>query len=319
MSRIMFLGDPHFTSKSPVSRKETPEQYRALMLEKMESVKQIALELGVDTLIILGDTFNNNSGLLNEYEAAIWELFFNFKLSGIDTYTIVGNHDLNFLNANEFKGTYLYKAFLTGAIKHLDELCINGVQIKGFDYGQDFKQTEDYNRYSICVAHSFYENEMFGGTGNYNLTHNKCVDLGYQAYVLGHDHVPYDFVKEKGYIVVRPGALMRGTSKTCNLYRTVQVAVFNTDDLSWEYKVIPTKLGTEVFNDKVVMTKQLDIDVNVKQLLENFEASKGNNIYDIINERKEHDKVLMQEKYDKIIALITQYLEASGVYKNLGD
>lgn len=253
MSRIVFLGDPHITARSPISRKETPEEYRKLILSKLNSVKQLCLAEGAGTLIILGDLFNNNSGLLNEYEADIWETLYDFKAEGIQVYSIIGNHDLNFNNPNQMKGTYIYKTFLTKAIKHLEDLVVDGVHIKGVDFGKDFTQEEQYSRYSICVAHSFYENERFGGTGNGNLTDDKCVDLGYQAYVLGHDHVPYDIINSRGHYIIRPGALMRGTSKTCNLYRKVQVAVFDTTTLLWKYVEIPTRPGVEVFNDRVVM------------------------------------------------------------------
>lgn len=261
--------------------------------------------------------FNNNSGITNYFETEIWAKLLEFKSNNISLYTIIGNHDMAFQNESEFKGTYLYKAFLAGILKHLEELMIDGVHIVGVDFNKDFNQEETYSRYSICVSHSFYENEMFGGTGNGNLTENKCIDLGYQAYVLGHDHTPYDTILSNGHYIIRPGALTRGTSKTCNLYRKVNVAAFDTDTLSWSEIEIPTKPGTEVFNEKVVISK--DLDVNLEKLLENFSVSKGMNIYDIIDKHEEVGKEKLEGDYPKVISLINKYCEAHGIFRIKGE
>lgn len=317
MSKIMFVGDIHFTSKSPASRKETNEQYRQLLLNKVDNIKEICLNKGINTVIILGDVFNNNSGITNYFETEIWAKLLEFKANNIDLYTIIGNHDEIFQNEGEFKGSYLYKAFLAGIIKHLDKLTVDNVYIKGVDYNKDFPQCEEYCKYSICVAHCFYENERFGGIGNGNLTHQKCIDLGYTAYVLGHDHTPYETVVISGYYVIRPGSLTRGTSKTCNLYRKVTVAVFDTESLTWSNEIINTKPGTEVFNEKVIMSK--DLDLNLTKLLENFQASKGLNIYDIIDQHEEQGRILLKDKYDPVIDLIIKNCEAFGIYRRLED
>jgi len=320
MSKVVFLGDTHLTGINPSSRKETREQYRQLLLDKLESVKQICLKQGAEFLIILGDVFNNNSGISNFFEADIWHKFLEFKQEGIDVYTIIGNHDMAFQNETEFKGTYLYKAFLAGILKHLDELVLGDVTIKGIDFNGDYllaKDLKQFNSYNICVAHAFYENEKFGGIGNGNLTYDKCKELGYNAYVLGHDHVPYADIDEPLFKVIRPGAMTRGTSKTCNLYRKVNVSVFDLDSHKWSLAEIPTKPGKDVFNEKVIMTK--DIDLNLEKLLENFSASKGMSVYDIIDQHEESGKISLKESYSEVISLITQYCESVGIYRNLEE
>lgn len=320
MSKVMFVGDPHLTSIGPSSRKETREQYRQLLLDKLEHIRQICLNKEIGTVVFLGDMFNNNSGIINSFEADIWSKFIEFKTNNILCCTIVGNHDMAFQNETEFKGTYLFKAFLTGVIKHLNEIYIDNVTIKGVDFNKDFTKVNNLTNtgiYNICVAHSFYENERFGGLGNSNLTDEKCRELGYNAYVLGHDHVPYADVVEPTYTVIRPGSMTRGTSKTCNLYRKVQVAIFDTITYKWSYEEIPTRPGTEVFNEKVIMSK--DIDLNLEKLLENFSASKGMNIYDIIDKHEEIGKTTLKEKYDEVIKTIVNYCETVGIYRKLED
>lgn len=314
--KILFVGDIHLTMQSPSSRKETNEQYRQVILDKLDYIEKICLNEDIKLVIILGDVYNGNSGFTNLFEVEAWSKFFEFRDNGIEVYSIIGNHDMVYGNSSEFNSSYLYKAFMAGAIKHLDELDFGSLYIKGIDFNKDFVSVERLsNRYTICVAHCFYENERFGGIGNGNLTDKKCIDLGYNAYILGHDHTPYPIVDTNTYKVIRPGSLTRGTSKTCNLYRKVNIEVFDTTDLSWTEREIPTKPGTEVFNEKVIMEK--DIDLNLNKLLENFEASKGMNIYDIIDQQEENGRIQLKEKYDKVIDLIVRNCEAQGIYRRM--
>ena len=52
MAKIMFVGDTHFQSESPSSRKEDPEHYRQTQLDKLESIKQICIKEDIHNLII---------------------------------------------------------------------------------------------------------------------------------------------------------------------------------------------------------------------------------------------------------------------------
>ena len=313
MSKIMFVGDIHLSGIAPASRKESNEDYRKTLLNKLDNILKICIDNEVTDVIILGDVFNNNSSISNYFETDIWKRFLNFKDYNIKVHTIIGNHDMIFQNDEEFKGSYLYKAFLAGILNHLTSIKIDDVYIKGFDYNRDFVQCEDYCRYSICVAHSFYENIMFGGVGNSNLTDEKCIDLSYNAYVLGHDHTQYDDFNNGKYVVIRPGSLTRGTSKTCNLYRDVRVSMFDTSNLSWSSIVVPTKPGNEAFKEKVFIEKSLEL--NIDKLLENFSYSKDMGLYDIIDSRENIGRDLLKEDYDGVINIITNYCESVGIYR----
>lgn len=320
MSKIIFVGDTHIVGISPSSRKESNEQYREVILNKLEFIRQTCINEGANICIIEGDVFNNNTGITNTFESEIWLEFLKFKENNIQLYTIIGNHDMFFQNEQEFKGTYLYKAFLAGMIKHLDELNIGPITIKGIDFKKDFISISELNQigsYNILVGHCFYENECFGGIGNENLTDEKCRTLGYNAYVLGHDHTPYPEIDTGIYKVIRTGALMRGTSKTCNLYRKVNVACFDLLDFSWKEIEIPTKPGLEVFIEKAVLSK--DIDLNLEKLLENFSASKDTNIYSIIDSHREQGQIALKEKYQPVENLIVKYLESLGIYRRIDE
>lgn len=305
-----------------------------MLIGKLDNILQICKSDNIEYVIFLGDLFNNNSGISNYFETEIWAKFLEFKSNNINLYTIIGNHDMMFQNDQEFKGTYLYKAFLAGIVNHLTQLDIGSTHIVGVDYNKDFKPIEYQSLYNICVAHCFYENERFGGIGNANLTCEKCRNLGYNAYVLGHDHVPYDELNIKIFPdnpyndsifkVIRPGSLTRGTSKTCNLYRKVEVVIFNTETKEWNYKEISTKPGLEVFNENVVMKK--DYKVDVQDILNNLELAYTNDVYEIINNNM-NDAISKYglDMYKKVINLLISYFESHGLYQcqtnsfNLGD
>lgn len=57
MSKIVFVGDIHLSGINPSSRKETREQYRQLLLDKLEAVKQICLKQEAKHVIILRRCF----------------------------------------------------------------------------------------------------------------------------------------------------------------------------------------------------------------------------------------------------------------------
>lgn len=319
MSKIMFIGDVHLNNKAPASRKEEPEEYRDLILSKLDYCFNYSVGHDIQNVIIEGDIFNSSKDTDPSYVNKFYSLLKSYS-DKINIYSIIGNHDLYYNNYNDFNKTTLFQCFITGMLKPLDEIHIGPVTVKGIDYSKDFvavsnlKQKGDYN---IMVAHCFYENERFGGTGNDNLTDEKCNNLGYTAYVLGHDHTPYDKVVKKDYVVIRTGALMRGTSKTCNLYRKVNVAVFDISTFTWSEVEVPTKPGKEVFNEKVVISK--DIDLNLEKLLENFSASKNVDVYSIIESHREQGQKILKEKYNSVESLIIEYLEAAGLYKQLDE
>ena len=315
MAKIMFVGDTHFQSESPSSRKEDPEHYRQTQLDKLENIKQICLQEEIHHLIILGDVFNSSINIYTPYLTKLYEVFRDFKNNGIILYSIIGNHDMYYQNDSEFDKTLLYQAFALGLIEHLDTLEVGPVTIIGVDFLKDFPKASNSTGYKVLVGHCFYENERFGGAGNGNLTKEKCKDLGYNVYILGHDHTPYETIKELTYEVIRPGSLMRGTSKTCNLYRKVNVEILDTNTFTWEEREIPCKPGTEVFIEKAVLSKSKDLDLNLEDLLENFTASKGVDIYNIIDEREETAKEILKDKYDEVIKVINMYLESRGVFR----
>ena len=53
MSKIVFAGDLHLKGIAPASRKETPEQYRETIINKIKNIQSICKGLNVSHLIFL--------------------------------------------------------------------------------------------------------------------------------------------------------------------------------------------------------------------------------------------------------------------------
>jgi hypothetical protein len=240
-------------------------------------------------------------------------------LNSKPTYTIVGNHDMYYRNDNSYNMTALDSLLKTG-VQHLSDLSLDNIRLIGVDYEKDYPVLEDSNTYNIIVAHAFYEDFLFGGTGNANLTHDAIEKLGkYNAVVLGHDHSAYDILQLNNKYntkIIRPGSLMRGTSHNSQVYRIPQVAVFDTETLEWEYKKITNVPGKEVFKEKVILEK--DMDINIDDIINNmdsYDSSLG--IYNILKENENKGREIYSNRYDSIILIIQQYLESFGVVKGV--
>ena len=96
MAKIMFVGDTHFQSESPSSRKEDPEHYRQTQLDKLESIKQICIKEDIHNLIILGDVYNSSINIYTPYLTKLYEVFRDFKDNKIEPLQITGRHDICF-------------------------------------------------------------------------------------------------------------------------------------------------------------------------------------------------------------------------------
>lgn len=320
--KLVFVGDTHISALVPSSRKETNEEYRELQLNKLKYIYNNIADKD-DIVIITGDVFHSSalsmmSGTPKFYNDVI------DILNSKKTYTIIGNHDMYFRNESAYNSTILDNLFKTG-VKHLDELELDNltnsntlVRVYGVDYNHDFPVLSADGEYNIVVCHSFFEDSFYGAEGNNNLTleaiNNK---LGkYDAVVLGHDHDSYTMLDIDNPLtnngrtrIVRPGSMMRGTSHTCQVNRIPQVATF--DGLNWQYIPITNAPGQEVFKEKVLLEKELD--VNMESILENIDSyDKSVGIYNFIKSQESRGKEVFGDRYYDIINLIKQYLNTFG-------
>ena len=309
MSRIMFVGDIHINDTAPSSRKDT---YGKTVLDKIMSLDSIAKANEVDLIVYEGDIFNTAALSLSFLVKCLQA----FQSISVPQYFIIGNHDITYERLENFYKSPLNLIAMTGTLKHLDytnPLVFedDNVYLFGYDYGVEIQPVQKYeNATTICVAHTYYDNELYGKTSTM-LSKEDAVRLGYDIYVLGHDHSIYDPVVTDSYRLYRHGSLLRGTSSKANLERDVFVGIFDTSDKSWNLVSVPHLPAKEVFRDKIVIekTSPKQIEYNLDSIIENLDA--------LVSQTDAYDVMDSLKLPDNIVKFITYYFESHGLYRKV--
>lgn len=265
MSKIIFVGDVHLKGSTPISRKDN---YAEVILGKLNFIKEYALSIGCTTLIFLGDIFDTVSTSI-QYFSHCLSCFKDIQDCGIDSYTIVGNHDLRYDSMDTLQTTPLGILVKSNAMHLLDSLIVDDVFIQGTHYPQTPAPKGESELYSILLLHRFYES-AFNETP---ITKEDVINLGYDAYILGHDHKPYQTISienfGKAVKVIRPGSLARNSSDQYNKLRKPRILVFDTGSKSYYYEEVPSESGLEIFFEKPVEEQA----VSMKELVDYLKSS----------------------------------------------
>ena len=294
MSKVLFIGDPHLNYQTPQSRKDV---YPQTMLEKIKAIAKIANEQNIDDIVFLGDMFHQRY----QPYSYMMKCFLAFKEFNKAPYSIIGNHDLIFERIDTFEESPLNFLFMTGVVKHLEKLEYNDVVLKGFDYTTPINENDTKDKYTVCVAHQYYNTPLY----KFYIKPEDALNLGYNAYVLGHDHTVYDDISNDMFKVIRPGSLSRGTAHSSNLMRDVYGVIFDTITKTFTRITIPTQKASDVFKEIKYVEKSLEASVD--EIIDKMEFNADVSIYDMIDEAKDVPK--------EVIDLIVRYLEANGIFR----
>ena len=250
MSNIIFVGDTHLKGSAPISR---CDDFSTAILNKLESLIQVAKNFNSDTIMLLGDVFDSHTTTL-PYLAKVINTFKKIHSSGITVYTIVGNHDIKNNRMDSLESSALGILISTGYVKLAPEnLVIDNTVFRCFNYPEEIKSASEDDEYIVCVAHRYYE---FGLSWD-SLTREDLKSLNYDAMVLGHYHVPCDSITVENTILYRPGSLSRCTSESYNKLRTPRVLVFNCLNHKAAYVNIQCESGDKVFTTTVEQNSNL--------------------------------------------------------------
>lgn len=300
MSKIYFIPDVHLQEQSPRSRKDA---YPTTILEKLEAVVDI-VNNNDGTCIFLGDVFNAVNLPTNYLYRAV-DTFKKFKKV---PYIIYGNHDIPRNNQELMDRSPLGLLVNTGLVQELQHLEIEGrVVIEGSHYTQVIPNANQLTSTispmkKICVAHAFFE-DKFAET--HNLKIEDCVKLGYDYYVLGHDHTPYDDYKAKSFTVYRIGSLSRGTANENQLVRDkVFILEYDTALDAFTKIPVPCLPAQEVFKESIFMRKEEDM--NMDKILDNLVFTSNDSIYDILDK---------SEQTKEVKDIVEQYLQGAGIFR----
>ena len=273
------------------------------MLEKIRTIAKMSEEYECDEVIFLGDMFHQRY----QPYSYMMKCYMAFKEFKKPPYSIIGNHDLIFERMDSFDESPLNFLFMTNVINHLDECKFkdeNGnvdVRIKAFDYTTPIEPNPYDDAYTICVAHQYYNTPLFKSF----IKPEEALSLGYQAYVLGHDHGVYDDVVNDKFKVIRSGSLSRGTAHSSTLMRDVYVTVFDTKTKEFTRVTVPTQKATDVFKEIKYVEKSLEKSVD--EIIDKMEFHADVTIYDMIDEAKDLP--------DDVKELIIKYLEQNGIFR----
>ena len=302
MSKILFVGDVHLTDSTPVSRKDA---YPKTVLDKIQSLAGIVSANNIDCIIYEGDVFNTCTLSLSY----LLKCMTAFKTIKVPQYFIIGNHDITYERLENYRKSPLSLLEMTGILTHLthdNPLSFDDVLIYGFDYGQNITPVSPYSgKFNICVAHTFYDNELYGKTSSM-LSLEDALKSNYNMFVLGHDHSIYKPVINGSFRLYRHGSLTRGTSSTSNIDRDIYVGCFDTVTKDWTLISVPHLPSSEVFRERVLLNKETPIEYNLDNIIDNLDYKETTSCYDQMDSMKIDEKIKN---------LITYYLELNGLYR----
>lgn len=297
MGKVIFVGDVHLKGSTPISRKDN---YPETILNKIKSIWSYADTIGCSTIVFLGDIFDTVNISL-QYFSHVLTLFKQIVSSGIDLYTIAGNHDLKYDSMDTLPITPLGILVKSDAIKLLDMLTVDDVFIQGTHF-PDVPKSNSSELYSINVMHRFFES----GFNEEPISKDDVIRLGYDMYILGHDHKPYPTVSIEGdgrvVHVVRPGSLSRNSSDQYNRFRTPRIMVFDTDLKDYYYEDVPSESGLEIFFEE---HEEKNV-VSMSELVDYLKSSYHTSNTSI------RDYVSAVEIPDDVKSLIYTYLDILG-------
>lgn len=196
-----------------------------------------------------------------------------------------------------------------GLIEYLQHMEREGkVVLEGSHYWQSIpkaKQLTETNipMKKICVAHVFYEDAF---AKDHNLHESDIKNLGYDYYVLGHDHTPYKDVKVGNSIIYRIGSLTRGTANDKQLIRdNVYILEYDTNLDKFTKIPIPCLPAKEVFKESIFLRKEEKIDMS--KVLDNLIFTSNDSIYDML------DKA---ESPKEIKDIVEMCLQSAGIFRD---
>lgn len=300
MSKIYFIPDVHLQEQSPRSRKDN---YPSVVLEKLEYIVDYVNKTDGMT-VFLGDLFNAvNMPMIYFYRVV--DVFKKFKNK---PYICIGNHDFPRNNSDLLPRTPLGLLNNIGLIEYLQHYEVEGrVVLEGVHYWQSIPKAHQLTSTvtpmkKICVAHMFYEDAF---AQEHNLHVDEAIELGYDYYVLGHDHTPYEDTHVGSSIIYRVGSLTRGTANDKQLIRDkVYILEYDTETDTFTKISIPCLPAKDVFRETVFLRKEEKISMD--KILDNLVFTSNDSIYDMLD----------NSEYSKEIKdIVEQYLQSAGIFR----
>lgn len=264
IDNILFIGDPHFNSRTPLSRLD---DYADLTIKKLDSLLKQSIKLSVTKIIFTGDFFDTVDQTMIYMNRLILKLN-EFKDNNIEIYSIIGNHDFVGNNLQYFPRSPLHMLFQTGVIKQLDTLVTeNKTLIQGLHWTERETKLDEIKQ--LANDHQLNTNILVQHYAVDNTIPNESInrtDLDmFKIIVAGHDHKPYLEELNTKQLVLRPGSFIRRTKDVYNLDRDIYMYLYN--DYTQETTLVTLDnvdhssliFKNEVFNNSLSTFAGLDL------------------------------------------------------------
>jgi len=254
--RFLFVGDQHFDSVPPQSRKD--DYLEALKL-KVQEIRDIAVDRRVHGVIWLGDLFHKQDAHRVPYSVTNWLMkYFGSYPSEITNYLVMGNHDVKANSQN-------WRRQPIGTLVHAGVVCplwqdkseenplgtayvrIAVAETKVTLSGQQFSYETDFPGNRVVSYSSPFANEGIPGGRPFHIQAchsalipdtestfgpftragdlDKVLPAGHEAtlYICGHLHDFYGSFSSGRIKVLNFGSLARGSIDEYNLKRKVKI------------------------------------------------------------------------------------------------
>lgn len=295
----VFITDLHLSSTIPVSR---IDDYIDTAFRKVETVLQICKERNA-VLLIGGDMFNTPTQP-DFIKNRLIELLERYR---VHTYSIPGNHDLLYYSLEYFDRTS-FRVIRTEYFHCLLDYKSNSVKlgdwlIIGHEFDKPFPVHTGDER-SIVLSHAFFKRE-----DRLTVSEDEVKNSGVDYVCMGHDHNLYEPRQVGSTLVLRPGAMTRGTSNTESRMRMPSFAYIDFSTGEYSYEEIPGCLPfDEVFRENYDVKQEqevLSFD-EISDFIQSLKSMKSElNPYDLLD--------AIEGVPDKIRNRCEQYLSTSGL------
>jgi exonuclease SbcD len=292
---LLLVQDIHFSDKGPLSRKDN---YTQSVIEKFNQIIEISNKLGVEALIVAGDTFHAKQPAKNSHYLVntAMKIFNQFK----NVYLIAGNHDISFYGVDNLDFQPLGTLFSNPKNKLLDtnpqivdcgdfsvELC--GISFVNGDIRPIIKNLpKRVSKYRILVTHQLIlpSEESFDFGNEIILTYKDLSSGDYDFDILfnGHTHMFYPTNIINGKYFISPGALTRGSIHADEIVRIPRIVLLDItkDKLSVTEIKIDVKPYQDIFDiekHESVKKEKEDIDKFINSIVE----SSYSHTYDVFS------------------------------------
>lgn len=286
-NKVIFATDLHASSRTPASR---VDDYPKAVLGKFEYVLQKCREYDAP-LLLGGDTFdtpNQIDWLKNQIRSLI-------RKSGVTVYTEIGNHDVLYYDLSTVDKTSF--GIMTDSMIWLAELKNSTAKFKddwkfvGHEFGD--KTLPEVDEKSVIVSHMAIESKY--EKDRLYLNPEEIRKSKARFICLGHDHNQYKIKELGGTLVVRPGALSRGSSNTENRVRDISYAVLDLDEgTAWYETVLSASKFEDVFKENYDVKREKTVVSfdEIQKFIDEFKTAKADaDPYDILSAMGVSDEI----------------------------